>query len=653
MWRRPLLATLLIGCAPSRASAPPGEPAARAVTPSPTSSVKDTRRWRTLFLTGDDNVRDAAWVAGGGIAAITRNELWRLRPEAPEQLEVVPLARPAAEQPAMAVAFAEQLVALALDDGSIDVFRAGARLHTLAAAGLPFAGALRFSPDARTLAVGRFREVTVVTELVDVQSGRVRGTIAGARPIFDPSSSFVSTSSGLYGVDARVVASVPGARTDESAPSRGFFQQSAVFAVDRAVVWVDTESGASSRVATSCAPGLRMKEQLDVEHGRMISVCTDAVLVTDLASRRQKRIVLALAKQAAYDVLIAPAEGQTFLVQIPYNGLSRVDPVAGVAQAVPIDRQNVLGELLSSETRCVSHALFERGDCASPALRADGAFRMKIRNGLVVTARGQDKPVIDWSILLTHRTEPRWTGGAFEVTMNDGKQLLYRFGASPSTTPPAPARPCLGSAWETAEARDSFASYVRWQDRAEIACVCSSAQGCVEHPLAGRENTFVAASETGSWVEAGLGRITLHRPDGSQVHRTVPPECVRRGTFVSDDRLIVPCEQPRRAVRLLELSAQDLTELHGRPAPLEATRVELLRAGDDLLYVADFYAVRLPLEWLATGSDAPKAKYFLGQTFGAYQAANGAIEIVGDRAAALSQMRCFDGHSLHSLDTCH
>ena len=241
-----------------------------AVTPRPPAGPS-----RALVFAGAGAIAQAAWVSSG-VIAVTRTELWRFTPEKPELVRITPLAGPLNAHDVIAATPASALVAIALDDSSVDVLDDGGRKITLPPPAKPTdILALRFSPDQHTLAVTRtgatWKEETT---FYDVASGKAVGTIEGGNVVFDPTGKYVAGRGGVSTIEGKslfvfkegfyVLGSNGKMGPIEKAGgaevmaadnvTRGFYQGSFFYAGDKAVEVFDPATASWTSIAASCSP---------------------------------------------------------------------------------------------------------------------------------------------------------------------------------------------------------------------------------------------------------------------------------------------------------------------------------------------------------------------------------------------------------------
>jgi hypothetical protein len=593
-----------------------------------------------------------------------------------------------------------------LDDGSVDLFREGKRIRTLPAVGKAYPILeLRFSPDEHTIAVTRTSDTwQEQTAFHDVDSGALRGTIPGGKVAFDATSSFVAGRGGVYAIDGREIAKfregfyvqrIDGAMVDmKSVPgnqevmagdyvARGFFEGKAFFAGATEVELVDPTTAAVTKIAATCAPSFKVGSDADPSRGRVIGVCLDAVLVTDLAQRTTKKIKATIQSSRSWNPeVVFPPSGSAFLVDGLATPTVFVDPDSGTASPATDDQRRAWLPFTKGE-RCVRKGTARVAiPCEAPAMRDDGAFRLLVFDGLTLTSTSPSKVVADWGMKPGGGTIPpydpsafrdvergvalAWHGGAVEARTPQKRRLRWRVGpalANPGAPEPFPATAACGKGepW-LVESTDAFAVYKLTEavgGRAkESVCQCS-ASGCARHDVP-MTSWFGAIADDGALLVHDIAYtqektvLRLRRAGKPEVKATLEGSC-SDAAFGATGKIWVDCTKNEQDA-ILELSPVDLSVVARRAAPPLGRPSTLARWGDDLAVIYATHdgadAAIVPPDWVANASAREKATLHARPDFGILHRADGKVEIAGDDAAAAFAIRCYDGTTLRPFDAC-
>jgi hypothetical protein len=691
---------LLIHCGHS-------DPKPRAVTSSPRASASATQAsplfpptqhgpLRALVLGGSNMVTNAAWV-GDEVVAITHRELWRMDPEKSNQLHITPLSRPVPVDSLLAVARSVGRVAVALEDGGVDVFEADGRLARTLPGGRQVIE-LHFAPDGAALAITRSNdkkgEWFQRTTVVDVSTGEDKFGFEGGGPVFDPESKRIAARAGVFEVetgrnlfpwrngfqvllDAGVYGDMKTARGEVVAGdyvARGFFQGTPFYMNTTAEkVSLFEQPNHETRIFAGCGGSKKTTTVADAAHGRLIGVCMDGVVITDFSKRTSTKIVVPIAKTMPMfplDVLLSPTS-TAFAVDTRDFPMTVVEPEQAAshrASAAEWDAFHASGD------NCAGRAGATRGVmCDNPALRADGAYRIRVSNGITITSR-EGQPVADWGLIPRAQQErsrerPKdyegqtvvWRGGHFSLRTSTNDRLLYSFAPSDSEAPGFAASKECGEKPYLRQSEDTFSFYTSYEGKntvtAHIACHCT-AKGCTRtavlppyEVLCGSADGAVASIDVNSTHTQT--NVELRAPGRKALRTALAGGCIH-GTFGSNGNLFVACNQDWR-YEILELAASDLSVLHRHAAPPVGHVSALVRTDSGIAVMGatntEHFGSVVDADWFTRNAPA-QAELFLTSTFGILQSVNGKIQIAGNKNAAAYGIRCMDGDTLYSWDAC-
>lgn len=664
MMRRVLPAAFLatIACGSPAPPAQVAVPATTTSTPVASTSVAPPpvppREAKPIAIAGENVVQNAAWIEKGFLAAVTRTAVWRVRPESPQLVTITPLAAPLANDAVITGAPNSSIVAAALADGTVEIQDEKGHRHTLPAPATKIDSVLdlKLSPDAKVLAVNRdgptWKEETT---LYDVTTGAVLGKVDGGNVVFDPSSKYVAARGGVASLDGKLIKEwkegfyvlggggrlVPIDRAGGGEVmagdyvARAWFKGQAVYAGDQTVELIDPATGASTPIDAKCG-AKKISTAADVEHGRMIGVCEDAVLITDLDARTTKRVAASVQKGGmhwAIDVYVS-TDGSAIGFTAGRNEILIRN---GVLQSGSV-RAEIETLMVNSPTAHCLHPDTPRKaiKCSVPSKRGDGAFSAHLANGLdVVTPAGRN--VIDWHSAGTGLPrQPR-----------------------PPISPTGCGAPPAGTKEWSAEVGEDMTAYTavkvaNSRVAAHVVCVCS-ANGCVKSEIAGFADTPLAFRSDGSVLTADVNStmtaatLTLRRPKKPPVIAKLTGDC-RPARFAPDGRLFILCETNHEGT-LYELGANDLAVVGKRTAPpIYMTDLEV-RNGELLLESGDV-AMVVPLDWVKDATVSERARIYSVFSSTVTIARDGKIDVQGDPQAANHLLRCFDGTHLRPYETC-
>lgn len=609
---------------------------------------------------------------------------------------MTPLARPLGEHSVVGASTRSSLVAVGLEDGSIDLLDPSGRRRTLPPEEKPFElRELVFSPDDSILAVTRASATWKgETTFYETATGKRLGTIEGRNVFFDPTSRFVAGQGGVSRVadgqaishfkegfwveiDAGKFGPIETSHGEVFAgdyAARGFFEGKAFYASSQAVEVVELETGSVTRLPASCGKaGAKAVNRADPAHGRMIAVCNDAVLVTDLATRTTKRIPAAIQKTHTLfpPQVLAPADTTDIVVWT----LNREDHAflidGSTAKAIGPDVWNDFSRRDGPDACAITQQRHSDVACPFPALRPDGRFRLELRRGVIVTdAAG--KPVIDWSTRPVHDfngPDYEWASINGSRVVRDRKTHVPSLSLDAAATAGAPiSSDGCGRApkswdgtypWYLHESDDSHALYTGYlgtKDRSTgtLVCLCTT-QGCTRTTLNGVEESVVSGRADGTLLTSkstdnyATSTLTLRRANQRPIVGKIPIHCLD-SVLTPAGRVFASCGFLGQRRFIFELSPADLSILAKRPTPPVASSLQLL--GDELLVGTMTDGVLLPFDWVKDPNVADRGELFATGTSAIAVQADGKVKLAGDLEIARKILRCYDGERLRPFDTC-
>lgn len=689
-----VLATTFLQC---RATAPPPVLVPAAPPPAPVDAPIATAPKpppvpsRAIVFGGAGKIVQAAWVAGG-VVAVTRTEVWRFAPEKRDVVRITPLAGPINGHEVIAATPSSALVAVALDDSSVDVLDEAGRKITIAAP--PKATdilSLRFSPDQSTLAVTRNASWKEETTFYDVASGKALGAIEGGNVVFDPTGKYVAGRGGVFTIEGKslftfkegfYVLGINGKMTpiDKAGGevmagdhvARGFFRGSFFFAGDKSIELFDPGAGTASSIAAACSPRTKGGSEADAAQGRVIATCDDGVLITDLAARTTRKLKATIKRSIFPPDVFIPPGSPSFLIR---DGGSNVfvDPRAGVARDATYEE--ITGyHARAGEALCAHGTPRTAIRCDIPAARPDGAYKLQLHDGLTIVDAG-GRPVVDWT------TYGR-TGGGFDYVFHRGaielrstvqqRTLAFRLDGAPPGGPD-PGEPFTADGcgklpdkqqWNLRDRSDTFAAFTAMRSAkgyavAEVLCLCR-AEGCTTRDLPNTANmaeSLAAIGEDGSTLSISINSyqtetdVYLRRPKKPAAHAKIPAACIH-GAIGPGGRVFMSCQAVERNW-IWELGATDLAIVGKRIAPpLGGRGDEIERMGDDILVHGADAAALLPADWVKDATSKERATLFVSYEFVLSLRPDGTITVVGDMDSASKIARCYDGTRLKPFAEC-
>jgi hypothetical protein len=621
--------------------------------------------FRAIVLAGAHAVLDAAWIDGGAAIALTRTELWRFKPDDPEHVRVTPLARPAGTHGVLAAApsATSTIVAVGLDDGSVDLVRDGVRVRTLPAAAKDFPVLqLRFSTDGKTVAVTRTSDDWLErTVFYDVDSGDARGEIQAGNVVFDEAGRLVAGRGGLYAIDGGkllykwregfFVLGPDGKMIDFANVhhgevmagdyvARGFVKGAAYFAGDSQVAVVEMDGASVSKIAASCAPSQKLGSVADTQRGRVIGMCTDGVVVTDIAAQTSARIRFPVQKPGhifAPKIILSRQTPAFFIegIGLPAQIVDTSSSSAHLASAA--ERTAFASD--DDEHRCVHKSTARTAMlCENAAERSDGVFVMHAhQGGFSIVRAASGATAVDWGSR-TSGPPPRQITSVFVPPAECKDAVLHRTSTSEvvysSTIPDGPTR-----------------------YKGTRICRCN-AKGCshvdVMLPesfleIDENDDTILTSNTNSTQTET---QVSLRRPGATPLRVKIPAGCIHGG-FGPSGRPFVSCEARERSF-LYELSPKDLSVIAKRPTMFHVT--EIAHERDDLLLVAaardSLITLVVQPEWARDETMREKATIYSWAAVAIRETPDGTIAVQGDRDSAAAITRCFDGARLRPLMTC-
>jgi hypothetical protein len=686
--------TVCSACRPG-AEAPTAKfqpPASSAPTVSASSSAGSvvnlpagTTPLRPLVFAGHRLPRNAAWTQGGFVVA-THDELWRVLLGDKMVVQSILLARPLGHDAVVGASGSSPLVALGLDDGGVDIFRAAIRVRTID--GGPTDGGvlqLQFSADGRSLAVTRSDGTwPEKTSLYDTETGVERGKVDGGNIVFDDSGAFFTARSGLYEVSSgRVVFSWkegfdgPGrkgkappkpipwtsAMVVQDQAARGFVKGRAVFAGADEVVLVEPATAAVATIAATCGRGRRkVLSHLDVANGRVYGVCSDALLVTALDARTTERMVGGKFDNTPIPPKVLGVAGADKVIIQAMPELWLLDAKAKTfAPPTPTQLQSL--ELLDWGGLC-SGRRTPRLDltCSSRPLSDDGAHHL-LMSGSAVELRRVAERNVEFTLggLSSNFTlAPR--GRGFDVFGSGTKGVQgaprYRIGDGPKGGPLQPAtKTCGGGEQNFHSAVDGGTVYTGYAARQVTACFCRDG-GC-EALAIGTANFFFAAAPDGTTLSflpnTAMTESSLHlQRGGKELARATIPGFCKTAALGASGRIFLGCA-PRTFAEdfVLELHPKTLAVLGRRMAPLGSV-VHLDASADKLAITPSDQggvATIVPLDWIVEARSSVHSTVHLGSR-GALIDRGGTLEVLGDPEDVLPLVRCWNGERLFGVGAC-
>jgi hypothetical protein len=688
-------------------SAPKASPRATTETSSQTSlaTPPGTQRaeGRPWVFGGANTVRNAAWI-GDQAVAVTGREVWRIDPEKPSLLRRTPLSRSVGVAGALlAVARPAGRTAVTLHDGSIDIFEGDGKLARTLPAGNPVIE-LHFTPNGTELAVTRSHdkkgEWFERTTVVDVASGTDRFSFEGGGPIFDPESKQVATRAGVFDLatgtkttpwrngfqvllDAGIYGDMKTSHGEVVAGdyvARGFFQGMPFYmnttAQDASLF---DQPNHETKIAAACVGGRKISTVADAERGRLIGVCTNGVVITDLGKRTSTRITFPVAKTMpmfSLDVLRS-STSSTFAIDMRDYPMTVVDPDSSSFHAASAGEWKAF-RANSGHKSCAGPA---GGNvyvaCENPALRADGEYLLHVNDGLSIVSR-RGEAVVDWGLTPRAAREAErsiaqitadqgmrleWRGGRLAVRTARVDTLRYAFsGPGPSAEAFAPTAEC-GDKPFLQVSEDEFAFYSAYEGKtqvtAHVACHCT-AQGCKRTAVL-PPFSILTASQRGAIAVVDLNSTHTQtkievRASGSKTLRTSLPTGCIHGAFGSNANLFVACSQDWR-YEIVELSSSDLSVVHRKAAPPLGHVSALVRTDEGFAVMMGasrngMFGSSLTTEWFSSPAAQPNRELYMTETFGMLQAGDDKLEIAGDSRAAAFGLRCLAGDTLMPWDAC-
>ncbi|MBX3231360.1 MAG: hypothetical protein KIT84_10480 [Labilithrix sp.] len=690
------LAGALVHCGAPDRPAPvvvPPAPAPVALAPVVEAPKATAAPSRAVLFTGPGGFIGAAWVSNG-IVAVTRTEVWRFTPEKPELVRITPLAGPASTNEVITATSASPLVAVALDDSSVDILDDTARKRTLPPPSKPTdILALRFSPDQTTIAVTRTGATWKnETTFYDVASGNVLGAIDGANVVFDPSGKYVAGRGGVSSVDGKALStfkegfyvldingrmSPMGSGGGEVMAgdyvARGFYGATAFYAASKTVELVEVPGGKTASIGASCSPGRKLGSEADAEGARVIGVCDDGVLLTDLASKKTTKLKFRIPNPGIFPPEVhVPRGAADFMVR---SGATRfvVLPQQGVVRAASYDEIQGYASR-THPIQCVKEGT-PRSDnrCDLPTFRADNAYSLKLSDGLVVRDP-KGNAVVDWSRPKTQQLDAEWTyhRGALELRQRKQRTLLARLDGAPAGAPdpgePFSADGCgkapSKSGWSGHGRNDAYAAFTDYKSAkdfvtAQVVCICR-AEGCTTSDLPNShrlDESLVSVGDDGSILTISINntmtetQVYLRRAKKPALHARIPASCIY-GAIGAGGRVFMSCEAKQRLF-IYELSPKDLSLVGKRSAPPVGRHMgSIVSAGDDFVLSSGYEAAVLPGDFVTNPASVPRAILEVAPDFVIQLAQDGKVTIAGDVEAASKQLHCYDGAQLWPFDHC-
>jgi hypothetical protein len=684
-------ALLVAGCGPRPPADPaPPAPAASSSASAPASALAPVAPpakgpMAALVLAGARTPENAAWTKGG-VVVVNRVELWRMSPDDPSALQIAPLSRPLGPHAALAASPSLLQVAVGLDDGAVDLFRGRARTRTLPGPS-PAAAVL----DLRLSAAGRHVAVTRTTgswpertTVYDVESGSERAAVSGGNLVFDESGAYFTARGGLYEAasgraiyrwaEGFLVLGANGMVNLESVKqgsevvaqdytARGFFGGAAVFAGSGAdVVLVDPKSGAVTKVPAPCGRAKKLRSALDADRGRVLAVCGDAILVTDLARRATER-------------LPAPRiEASLFPPNVLMSRALEASLVQGAGKALVVDPSKKTVTEATAAEYAVFHAATTcaarrppRVDipCATAPVSDDGRFELTFDGAVTVRDVSGGKPLIH---LGDHARGSSWAlgtlaprGASFAMyTAPDWKTRLPAFADAPADAapPPAPGPACGPSDKLQRESiTASGAIYRPFNEGRDLVCTCN-ASGCVKRDVP--SDFFLAASDDGAVLGGALNSthtestLRLRRADRKTVQAKIRGGCMR-GAIAPSGRVLLACDDhDTDTTEIVELDPADLRVVGRRPAPFG--KVQSIVCGPSAIAVVSaepslLVAAVLPLDAVSDPT-RPVLATLYSNGAAAVVERGGRVEITGEEERITPLVVCHDGARLFPFGTC-
>lgn len=636
-----------------------------------------------LVVAGARAPENAAWTKGG-VVVVNHVELWRVSPDDPSALQITPLSRPAGPHAALASSPSLLQVAVGLDDGGVDLFRGRVRTRTV-----PPPTTASAVLDLRLSAAGRFVAVTRSTgtwpertTVYDVESGSERASVSGGNVVFDESGAFFTARGGLYEASSGrsiyrwsegfLVLGPHGMVDLESVKqgsevvaqdytTRGFFSGSAVFAGSGAdVVLVDPKSGAVTKVPAGCGRTKKLRSALDPDRGRVLSVCGDAVLVTDLGRRTTERLPAPKVDAGVFPptVLMSRALDAAF-VQAGGKALVVDASKKTVSEATPAEHT-----VFHAATACAGRRP-PRVDipCATAPVSDDGRFELTFDGAVTVRDVTGGKPVIrvgehGQSSSSPGALAPR--GASFAAyTAHDWKTQLPAFAdAARAAPPPSPTPACGPSDKLVREAITATGAIYRpYGEGRELVCTCN-ASGCVKRDVPG--TWYLAASDDGAVLGSTLNSthtetaLHLRRADRKVIQSKIRGGCMQ-GAIGPTGRIYLACDDhDSDTTTLVELDGVDLRVLGRRPAPIG--KVQRIVPGPASIAVVAaepslLVATILPLDGLSDPSRPALATLYANGAAAVVER-GGRVELTGEEERITPLIACHDGARLFPFGTC-
>lgn len=655
--------------APSTATSAP--PAASA--PASAATIAARPPSRPIVFAGAGAPRSAAWIKGA-IAIATHESFLRVSLDDAAQVKVTPLARPVGGHPTLAVSAAANLVAVALDDGSVDVFRGASRLRTIDRGSAEAAILdLRFGPGGRSIAVtrstGSWPERTVV---YDVETGAERAQLGGGNVVFDDTGAWLTARGGLFEIatgrtvhawkEGFYVLGMGGMTPMSQVPmgsevvaqdytARGFVDGLAVFAGGGEVELVEPKSGAVTKIPAPCGGAKKKRiSVLDAARGRVFGVCPDAILLTDVRKRTTERVAGGPFGDSIFPPTLTPLPGSESMFLLSGATQLVVDPVAKAIVPAPAD----LYRLLLESSACLAGAPRVDIPCAHPAKSPDGKLVAEIRDGaLVVSEVGSRKHALVLGGGRGHDAAVAPRGDGFDVHGSPGDPARYHLGGG--AVAPAARDPAAGGCGKTRFYPDGFTSsgvvHKAYVGSSEVACVCTP-QACASHPIpagfwlaaAADDGTILAANANSTHTETTL---RLQRAGRRLAEARLVGYC-SRGAIAPDGRVFALCRSHETETdAVVELSPKSLAVLGKRPAPFGVA--ERIAVGATTIAVehkdGGVSVALAPIDWVVDAKLARTAAVHLGSR-GALVERAGAVVFDGDAEELAGLARCWDGERL-------
>jgi hypothetical protein len=694
-------AFVLAGCKATDAQPPPvvavptQPPQQTAAVQEPTTPPAPPMTNARLIMWGGSNqLLNAAWV-GDVAAAVSRTDVWAVKPEEPERVHRVPLAAPLGSYDV--VTASEHLFAAGLEDGTVDIFGDTGRKRTIPAGPKIFAILmLRISPDEKTIAVTRNGPTWKdETTFYDLETGNVRGKIEGGKVVFDPTSKFVAGRGGVSSIEGKsifkwapgfLVLDISGRMIDINASTgevmaadnvaRGWYGNQAIYPGDKGIVLVDPTTGKTTSIPAPCLNSSKLISTTDSARHRVIGVCQDGIVVTDLDTKASTRIQIAIqAKGQIFPPTVTLAEGtSSFLVRGSGASTVFVDPSSNAHVANYTEEST----LKATAFRCVRQSTARSAiACDMPALRRDNKYKLEIRHGVLVTTVANGAEIVNWTVggegRLDSAIDKQWVlhGGILEIRDRSTRRLYFRFDGkdqpTPATRSSEPAEPFSASGcgtapvvdghpgeWHPHERTDEYGAFTairvaNSRVTSNVVCACS-AKGCVtsetpDSPIAIDADGSVLTTATNPTMTEST--LALHHPKQAPIKTKLPYSCIY-GAFGPNGRVFLDCRDGQRNL-LVELAASNLSVV-GKRIALADGRVA--RVGDELVLEDGNAATFLPLDWAKDPTKTELATGFISSAFAARLGADGKLRIVGNEDAAAQILRCFDGEYLKPLSAC-